>query len=128
MTRTSEVSPIFTFSLTKGTAPSLKSNLPTSGKGFLSTRTAIELVPGSLLAISIGTTAPFSAISGASITSSALGAASAAPMPLSASAADLAPNASLFQAASAAHGLSSVKAIAPSRVLRALFMLLFYRL
>src|SRR5258708_6874767 len=127
MTRTSEVAPIFTFSLTKGTAPSLKSNLPTSGKGFLSTSTAIELVPGSLLVISIGTTAPFSAISGASMTSSPLGAAFAAPMPFSASAADFAPNASLFQAASAAHGLSSIRVIAPSRVLRKRFMLLFYR-
>src|SRR3954468_661606 len=122
MTRTSEVSPIFTLSLTKGTAPSMKSNLPTSGNGFLSTTTAIELVPASLLVISIGTTAPFSAISGASMRISLLGAAPEAPMPFSASAAELAPNASLFQAANAAQGLSSPTATTPSNTLRNLFM------
>src|SRR5579871_424140 len=108
MTRMSEVSPIFTFSLTKGSAPSMKSNLAISGKGFLSTSTAMARVPGMLLAISTGTTAPFSAICGASMRMSLLGAAPVAPMPLSASAAVLAPKASLFQAAaSAAHGLST---------------------
>src|SRR2546425_683013 len=93
MTRTSEVSPIFAFSLTKGSAPAVKSNLPTSGNGFLSISTAIEVVPGTLLVISIGTTAPFSAICGASISTSLLGRGLPAPSAFSASAAAFAPRA-----------------------------------
>ena len=121
-TRTSEVSPIFTFSFTNGAAPSLKSNLPVSGKGFFSISTAIEVVPGMLLEISIGTTAPFSAICGASITMSLLGAGFALPRPFRASAALFAPKASWFHAAAAASGLRSSRPSAARTVLRMLFM------
>src|SRR2546422_3881939 len=119
MTRTSEVSPIFAFSLTKGSAPAVKSNLPTSGNGFLSISTAIEVVPGTLLVISIGTTAPFSAICGASISTSLLGRGLPAPNAFSASAAVFAPKPSLFQAAaSATNGFSQAAARSATRLLR----------
>src|SRR6266571_6222678 len=119
MTRTSEVSPIFAFSLTKGSAPAVKSNLPTSGNGFLSISTAIEVVPGTLLVISIGTTAPFSAICGASISTSLLGRGLPAPSAFSASAAVFAPKPSLFQvAASAANGFRQAAARTATRLLR----------
>src|SRR3989454_3555122 len=119
MTRTSEVSPIFAFSLTKGSAPAVKSNLPTSGNGFLSISTAIEVVPGTLLVISIGTTAPFSAICGASISTSLLGRGLPAPNAFSASAAVFAPKPSLFQvAASAANGFRQAATRTATRLLR----------
>src|SRR5438034_639092 len=119
MTRTSEVSPIFAFSLTKGSAAAVKSNLPTSGNGFLSISTAIEVVPGTLLVISIGTTAPFSAICGASISTSLLGRGLPAPSAFSASAVVFAPKPSLFQvAASAANGFRQAAARTATRLLR----------
>src|SRR4051812_4029381 len=109
-------------SLTNGTAPSWNWNWATSGNGFLSAITAIEFVPGTLLVISIGTTAPFSAISGASMRMSLLGAAPVMPMPFSAASVVFAPNASLFHAANAAQGLASPRATMPSTVLRSEFM------
>src|SRR6185295_18025726 len=69
-----------------------------------------------LLVISIGTTAPFSAICGASIRMSLVSAEDPAPMPFKASPALFAWNASLFHAASAARAF-----------LRNPSMALFYR-
>src|SRR5689334_22432649 len=80
------------------------------------------VVPGAALDISIGTTAPFSAISGASMTTSLLGVAPVTPRPLSASPGVLAPKASLFQAASAASGRATASASAASSVRRRRFM------
>src|SRR5690242_2463623 len=125
MARTKEDSPTFTFTFTNGTALSVKSNFATSGKGFFSTTTAIERVPGTLLVISTGTTAPFSAICGASMRMSFDSAGAPTPRLFSASAALFAPNASLFQAASARSGRSS-RPSAARVFLRNSFIVLFY--
>src|SRR5258706_14283704 len=91
----------------------------------------MDLVPGRLLVISIGTTAPFSAICGASMTMSLLSVLAATPRPFSASFAVLDWKASLFQAANARSGVSRVAARAAANwkvFLRSKFIESFYLL
>src|SRR5258706_2735428 len=91
----------------------------------------MDLVPGRLLVISIGTTAPFAAICGASMMMSLLSVLAATPRPFNASFAVLDWKASLFQAANARSGASRVAARAAANwkvFLRSKFMESFYLL
>jgi hypothetical protein len=74
--------------------------------------TEMLVVPAMMLVTSIGTTAPFSAMSGARMTMSLLSSAFAMPSAFMASMADFASNAPLFQAARATPGLNRA---APAR-------------
>src|SRR5512141_284815 len=71
--------------------------------GFFSTSTAMLLVPGTLLAIVTGTTAPFSAMSGEVIVMSLLSTGCAPPSALTTSASDFVSNAALFHVPCCAH-------------------------
>src|SRR3546814_21044517 len=73
-----EVFPIFIRVATSGSEPSGKLNVAASALGLLGTRIEICVVLGRWLATATGTTAPFSAISGAVRTTLSL---SAAPVP-----------------------------------------------
>ena len=79
------------------------SKLAASMFGFFSIRMAIDSVFGTALATLIGTTAPFSAMSGVATNAMSLLCAGApAPKALMASSSDLASNAPLFHACAAA--------------------------
>jgi hypothetical protein len=82
-----------------GSAPFATSSVAASGNGFFSAINEMLCVFGILLVIAIGTTAPFSAMSGAVMAMSLLSIGLAAPRFLSASATALDSNPGLFQAA-----------------------------
>src|SRR5262249_6554134 len=91
-----EVSAIFTRVVMKGSVPSGMSNSAESVLGFFSIRIAIAWVPGMALSMVIGTTAPFSAMSGAVTWICALSADPLAPSALRVAATLLVSNAALF--------------------------------
>ena len=112
-TRTFDVSPIFTRSATYGSAaPCAKSKFAAYGNGFFSSSTTIDFVPGMLLWISIGTTAPFSAMSGARITMSFVSTGAAILSCFSASATVFDSKAPRFHSAAASPGRSHPATIA----------------
>ena len=92
---TFEVWPILMRVLMPVSTASVKSNTPASVVGFFSTRNAIRLTPASAVLAPIGTTAPFSAMSGAVITISLLSTGLAMPRALITSSADLPSKAAL---------------------------------
>src|SRR2546427_10119457 len=91
-----DVSAILTRVLTKGSVPAGISNSADKVFGFFSIRMAMACVRGSLLATATGTTAPFSAISGAVISIAPLGLDPPPPRALTVSATLLVSNAALL--------------------------------
>src|SRR5712672_1174548 len=108
-----DVSPILTRVLTKGSVPAGISNSADKVLGFFSIRMAMACVFGSLLSTAIGTTAPFSAMSGAVISIALLSVDPLPPSALTASATLFVSNAALFHScASASPGLMIPEAAA----------------
>src|SRR5712671_3311100 len=108
-----DVSPILTRVLTMGSGPAGISNSADKVLGFFSIRMAMACVFGSLLSTAIGTTAPFSAISGAVISIALLRVDALPPSALTASATLFVSNAALFHScASASPGLMIPEAAA----------------
>src|SRR5258708_32057877 len=101
-----EVSAILTRVLTKGSVPAGMSKSADKVLGFFSIRMAMACVRGSLLSTAIGTTAPFSAMSGAVISTLLLGVDPLPPSAFTVSETLLVSNAALFHScASASRGL-----------------------
>src|SRR5882724_4728686 len=101
-----DVSPILTRVLTKGSVPAGISNSADKVLGFFSTRMAMACVFGSLLSTAIGTTAPFSAMSGAVISIAPLAVDPLPPSAFTVSATLFVSKAALFHScASASPGL-----------------------
>src|SRR5258706_12946077 len=101
-----DVSPILTRVLTKGSVPAGISNSADKVLGFFSIRMAMACVFGSLLSTAIGTTAPFSAMSGAVISIALLAVDPLPPSAFTVSATPFVSNAALFHScASASPGL-----------------------
>src|SRR5262252_198725 len=110
-----DVSAIFTRVVMKGSVPAGMSKSADSVLGFFSIRIAIVSVLGIALSIVIGTTAPFSAMSGAVIWICALSADPLAPSALRVAATLLVSNAALFHCcARALTGRSSPAATSAS--------------
>src|SRR5512146_1769072 len=93
--------------------PPVMSKEAASGNGLFSARMEVVCVLGILLVTATGTTAPFSAISGAVITMSLLSIRLAAPMFFSAPATSFDSNAGLFQFAAQTRVLPSNPAAVP---------------
>src|SRR5438309_9604642 len=91
-----DVSAILTRVLTNGSVPEGIANSADSVFGFFSIRMAMACVRGSLLSTAIGTTAPFSAMSGAVISIALLGAEPLPPSAFTVSATLFVSNAALF--------------------------------
>src|SRR5712671_653102 len=99
MARTFDVCPILMRTDAYGSAPFDMSNVAVKGNGFFSAMMEMLSVLGILLVIAIGTTAPFSAISGAVMAMSLLSLMFVAPRFFTASARAFASKLCLFQVA-----------------------------
>jgi len=115
-----DVSAIFTRVVMKGSVPAGISKSADSVLGFFSIRIAIVSVLGTALSMVIGTTAPFSAMSGAVIWIWALSVEPPPPRAFSVAATVLESNAALFHCwAKASPGRTSPAAVARARTTRA---------
>src|SRR5882672_9886831 len=111
-----DVSAIFTRVVMKGSVPAGISKSADSVLGFFSIRIAIVSVLGTALSMVIGTTAPFSAMSGAVIWIWALSVEPPPPRAFSVAATVLESNAALFHCwAKASPGRTSPAAVARAR-------------
>src|SRR5438552_3929901 len=109
-----DVSAILTRVLTKGSVPAGISNSADRVFGFFSIRMAMACVRGSLLSTAIGTTAPFSAMSGPVISMALLGVEPLPPSALTVSATFFVSNAALFHSCASASPGRMIPAAAAS--------------
>src|SRR6266699_890215 len=109
-----DVSAILTRVLTNGSVPEGIANSADSVFGFFSIRMAMACVRGSLLSTATGTTAPFSAMSGAVISIAPLGVEPLAPSALTVSAMLFVSNAALFHSCASASPGRMIPAAAAS--------------